>query len=115
GDLAELKFNSWIINKIKTHPEQLVEFIEEISGLNEEQYYYLLGTATDIKNTDGTVRIPAQEAHGLDMNYIRSLNLTAATRTTTSISQGQLNYNQMKQIGVDAANLAKQIFKDELG
>ncbi|WP_286241778.1 FmdE family protein [Methanobacterium ferruginis] len=115
NDLAELKFNTWILGKINTNPEQLVEFITEKTGLTEEQYYYLLGTASDIKDSNGTVRIPAQETHGLDMDYINSLNLPNATRTTSTSSDGQLTYDEIKQIGVDAANLAKQVFKDELG
>ncbi|BDZ70887.1 FmdE family protein [Methanobacterium petrolearium] len=115
NDLAELKFNTWILGKISTNPEQLVEFITEKTGLTEEQYYYLLGTASDITDSNGTVIIPAQETHGLDMDYINSLNLPNATRATSTSSNGQLSYDQIKQIGVKAANLAKQIFKDELG
>jgi formylmethanofuran dehydrogenase subunit E-like metal-binding protein len=116
GNLAELKFNTWILNKIQTHPEELVEFYRELTGLNETQYYYLLGTATNITNTNGTVRIPAQQAHGLDMAYIDSLKLANATRVTPAASTaGNLSYDQMKDIGVQAANLAKQIFKNELG
>ncbi|MFA0832879.1 MAG: FmdE family protein, partial [Methanobacterium formicicum] len=116
NDLAELKFNTWILGKLKTNPEQLVEFITEKKGLTEEQYYYILGTATNITNSNGTVRIPAQDAHGLDMAYINSLNLTNATRATASTTSAtELTYDQLKQIGVDAANLAKQIFKDQLG
>lgn len=116
NDLAELKFNTWILGKLKTNPEQLVEFITEKKGLTEEQYYYILGTASNITNSNGTVRILAQEAHGLDMTYINSLNLTNATRATASTTSAtELTYDQLKQIGVDAANLAKQIFKDQLG
>ena len=116
GNLAELKFNTWIMNKMKTNPEYFIEFYRELTGLNETQYYYLVGTASNITNSDKTVRIPAQQAHGLDMAYIDSLHLANATRAnTTTSTSGNLNYDQMKDIGVQAANIAKKIFKDELG
>lgn len=115
GSLEELKFNSWIIKKLNTDPTSLVNFIKELKGLNESQFYYIVGTASNITNADGSVRIPAQEAHGLDMNYINSLNLENAVRDTVASGNGQLTYEQIKQIGIDAANLAIQIFKNELG
>ncbi|MBI5679321.1 MAG: hypothetical protein HZC47_00255 [Methanobacterium sp.] len=115
GDLETLKFNTWILGKLKDNPLQLVEFIKEKTGLTEQQYYYMVGTKANITNTDGTVRIPAQEAHGLDINYMNGLNLADAGATPVTNNNGQLTYDQMKGIGENAANLAKKIFKDELG
>ena len=122
GDLEELKYNTWLIQKIKNNPGELVTIIKELDGLTEQQYYYLLGSAGNVTfptNANainkGQVRIIMQKAHGLDMKYINSLNLTKATRSTVTTKNNQLTYDQMKKIGVNAANLAKQIFKNELG
>ncbi len=122
GDLEELKYNTWLIQKINSNPEELVTIIKELDGLNEEQYYYLLGSAGNVtfpttKNATnkGETRFIMQEAHGLDMKYINSLNLTKATRSTTTSKNSQLTYDQIKKIGTDAANLAKKIFKNEMG
>ena len=71
NDLDELKFNTWLLSLIKNKQYmQLVSFVRELKGLNEEQYYTLVGTAGDIKNKDGSVRISAREAKGLDLAYI---------------------------------------------
>lgn len=114
GDLAELKFNTWVLEKIKNKNYlELVTFLRELKDLNEEQYYSLVGSARNITNANGTVRITAREAKGLDLAYIDSLGLQQATRAVPSIVQG--NPVDMKQIGIDAANLAKQIFLNEKG
>lgn len=122
GSLEELKYNSWLLKKIKSNPTQLVDFYYELTGLTEENFYYLLGTSTnvtfptDVNATNkGQVRFSAQNAHGLDIAYIKSLNLTNATRSNNVTNSSQLTYEQIKQIGIDAANLAKQTFKNELG
>lgn len=122
GSLEELKYNTWLIQKIKNDPGSLVKFNMELTGLTEEQYYYIVGTATNVTfptavnaTNKGQTRIVAQNAHGLDLKYIKSLNLPKATRATTSTSNGSLTYDQTKNIGTNAANLAKSIFKRELG
>ena len=126
NDLAELKFNTWVLNKIKTNPEELVTFLVEKEGLTEEQFYYIMGTATNITfpansptsnaTNGGQVRFPMQEAHGLDMNYINSLNLPNAVRAIPSAATiGTLTEQQIEQIGVEAAKQVKQIFKTEKG
>ncbi len=57
-----------------------------------------------------------QEAHGLDMNYINSLNLPNAVRAIPSAATiGTLTEQQIEQIGVKAAKQVKQIFKTEKG
>lgn len=112
--ISELQFNTWLLQQIKTNPESLVTFVKEIQ-INEEQFYYLFGTATDIKNADGTVRIPAQEAHGLDMDYINSLNMPTITRSIPTPQGTAPTPMKIKEIGVRAAQLAKQIFFEEKG
>ncbi|HHT19203.1 MAG: FmdE family protein [Methanobacterium sp.] len=117
NDLDELKFNTWLLSLIKNKQYmQLVSFVRELKGLNEEQYYTLVGTAGDIKNKDGSVRISAREAKGLDLAYIDSLGLAKATRNIPSNTQlGTLTPAEIKQIGTNAAKLAKNIFLNEKG
>ncbi|MCZ3367151.1 MULTISPECIES: FmdE family protein [Methanobacterium] len=122
GSLEELKYNTWLIQKIKNDPGSLVKFNMELTGLTEEQYYYIVGTATNVTfptavnaTNKGQTRFAAQNAHGLDLKYIKSLNLAKATRATTSTSNGSLTYDQIKNIGTNASNIAKSIFKKELG
>lgn len=122
GSLEELRYNTWLIQKIKTDPGSLVNITMELDGLTEEQYYYIVGSATNVTfptavnaTNKGQTRFPAQEAHGLDLNYIKSLNLPNATRSNNTTTNGSLTYDQIKKIGSDAANMAKDIFKNELG
>ncbi len=122
GSLEELKYITWLIKKIKNDPGSLVNITMELDGLTEEQYYHIVGTATNVTfpttvnaTNSGQTRFVAQKAHGLDLNYIKSLNLPNATRANTSTNVGSLTYDQIKRIGSDAANMAKTIFKNELG
>ena len=114
GSLEELQYDTWWINKINENPEDLVTFLYEFTDLNEEQYYYLMGTASDVVQ-DEDHSIQAIDSHGLDMEYILSLNLPKATRTTASSAVGTLTDKQMKNIGVKAANKGREIFEEELG
>ncbi len=115
-DIYPLRLTTWLLGKLNENPEQYIEIILAKEGLTEESYYYLLGSPSDIKNPDGSVRIPAQEAAGLDLEYIESLDLPDAIPADPSqLESGNLTPEQMKQIGIDAANLAKQIFLDEKG
>ena len=122
GSLEQLKYNTWWINRINTNPASLVSILLEKENLTEKQYYYLIGSAKNItfptsKNATnaGETRIEAIEAHGLDYNYIMSLNLPNAIRNNTIANRGNLTYNDFKEIGLRASNLAKDIFKKELG
>jgi formylmethanofuran dehydrogenase subunit E-like metal-binding protein len=122
GSLEEIQFNSWIIQKILNNPISLVNVTMELQGLNETQYYYLIGTAANITfpttanaTNKGQTRFEMQEAHGLDIAYIQSLNLTNATRSNNTTANGTISYDAMKDIGKRAAELAKQIFKNEAG
>ncbi|MGF7117304.1 FmdE family protein [Methanobacterium oryzae] len=122
GNLEELRYNTWLIQKIKTNPGSLVNITMELDSLTEEQYYYIVGSATNVTfptavnaTNKGQTRFLAQEAHGLDLNYIKSLNLPKATRANNTTNSGSLTYDQIKKIGADAANMAKDIFKSELG
>lgn len=114
GSLEELQYDTWWINKINNNPEDLVTFLYEFTDLNEEQYYYLMGTASDVVQDDDH-SIQAIDSHGLDMEYILSLNLPKAKRTTSTTNVGSLSDKQMKDIGIKAANKGKQIFEEELG
>ena len=114
GSLEELKYCSWWINKINTNPEDLVDFLYEFTGLNQEQYNYLMGTTENV-TYDGEPAEYGIDGHGLDLNYILSLNLSSATRATVNNTHEVLTDEQIKQIGIDAANEAKKIFKEDLG
>ena len=115
GSLEELKYCSWWINQINTNPENLVDFLYEFTGLNQEQYNYLMGT-TDNVTYDGEPFDYGIDGHGLDLEYILSLNLAQATRANAAENnQARLSDAEIKQIGIDAAQKAKEIFKEELG
>lgn len=113
GSLEELKYDTWWITKINNNPEELATFLYEFTNLTEEQYYYLMGTASDVVH--GDTNITAIDSHGLDMKYILSLNLPKATRNMNTSIVGTLTDEEIKQIGIDAANKALNIFKNELG
>ena len=114
GSLEELKYCSWWIKKINTHPEGLVDFLYEFTGLNQEQYNYLMGTTENV-TYDGEPAEYGLDGHGLDVNYILSLNLPKAKRANVDTTQNKLSDAEIKQIGIDAAIKAKEIFKEELG
>ncbi|MBQ3473669.1 MAG: formylmethanofuran dehydrogenase [Methanobrevibacter sp.] len=115
GSLEELQYNSWWIKQINTNPERLVQYLYEFSGLNQTHYDYLMGTTSATQSIDGEPFDYGMDGHGLDLEYILSLNLEKATRTNTDNAKATLSDDQLKQIGIDAAVLAKEIFKEELG
>ena len=121
NDLDSLKFNTWIIEKIKNKQYMdLVTFLNEYEGLTEEQYYNLVGSASGVKwpnsgnaTNKNQLRMDKREARGLDLAYIESLGLPNAVRAVPVAAVA--NPVDMKQVGIDAANLAKQIFLSEKG
>ena len=115
GSLEELKYNSWWIKQINTNPERLVQYLYEFAGLNQTHYDYLMGTTSATESIDGEPFDYGMDGHGLDLEYILSLNLEKATRTNADNAKATLTDDQLKQIGKDAAVLAKKIFKEELG
>jgi len=116
SDMYPLKLTTWLLGKLNENPEKYVNILLAKEGLTEEQFHHILGADANITNPDGTVRIPAREAAGLDMIYITGLNLPNAVPAVPSpADKGQLTPEQMKQIGIDAANLARQIFLNEKG
>ncbi|WP_370005698.1 FmdE family protein [Methanothermobacter sp. KEPCO 2] len=119
GKKTELEFNAWLISRVKQDPTSLVTIVRELKGLNVTHYYYLLGSESGANVTDRvnniTYQIPPQVAHGLDMAYIDSLGLPNATRENSTFTWGNLTYEQIRKIGADAANLAKQLFLTEKG
>lgn len=120
GSLEEILYNTWWINKIKTNPSSLISYIYEIDGISEEDLYYFIGSADDItfptaiKNATnaGEVRFKASQAHGLDFEYIQNLSkkLPTSTRANTATTTGSLTYEQIKNIGTTASNIAKEEF-----
>lgn len=101
---SELKFNKWMVKKLETNPESLIIIVKELEGLTEDQLHYLMGYEPGKGNT--TI-----EAAGLDMEYINSLNLKKSTRSNMTYSIGNLTPKQLRQIGIDAANKAKELFQ----
>ena len=74
-----------------------------------------MGT-TDNVTYDGEPFDYGIDGHGLDLEYILSLNLANATRANAAENnQAKLSDAEIKQIGIDAAQKAKEIFKEELG
>lgn len=125
GSLEELQYQDWWISKLYTNPGELVTILYELDNLTEEQYYYFIGSASNItypnnvKNATnaGEVRIEAAPAHGLDYAYIQELakTLPKAERENNAMNTGDLTYDQIKEIGYNSSTMAKDIFKDELG
>lgn len=106
----ELAFNTWLINQLKNNPKSLVEMVGSYTGLTEADYNYLAG-GLDSRN-------PVAYAHGLDMEYIRGkidegslIPLVPANNPAPEI--GNLTDEQIKQIGIDAANRAIELFAAE--
>ncbi len=114
GSLEELKYNSWWIKQIKNNPEKLVDILYEFTGLNQSHFDYLMGTTNNI-TYDGEPFDYGMDAHGLDLDYILSLNLPTATRENVDTTPADLSDAELKQIGIDAVNKAKEIFLAELG
>ncbi|MGB4362570.1 MAG: FmdE family protein [Methanothermobacter tenebrarum] len=101
--VTELKFNAWAVQKLITNPESLVKILYAFDNLTEEQVNYLAG---------GVGSTTVQDAHGLDMEYILTQNnLVNATPDNKTYTKGNLDYNQLKEIGIEATNLAKELFQ----
>ena len=101
--VTELKFNAWAVQKLITNPESLVKILYTFDNLTEEQVNYLAG---------GVGSTTVQDAHGLDMEYILSQsNLVNATPENKTYTKGNLTYDQLKGIGIEAANIAKELLK----
>ena len=92
-----------------------MQYLYEFTGLNQTHYDYLMGTTSATESIDGEPFDYGMDGHGLDLEYILSLNLEKATRTNADTAKTTLTDDQLKQIGKDAAVLAKEIFKEELG
>lgn len=80
-----------------------MKILYAFDNLTEEQVNYLAG---------GTSGRTVQSAHGLDMSYIlNQTNLVNATPENFMQKKGNLTYDQLKTIGLEAARLAVDIFK----
>ena len=106
GIAAELAFNAWLVDKLENDPESLVE-IPYVFNITEAVHNNLTG-GVDSKNV-------VCDALGLDMDYILGLGLTnlADQKVATNYTSGTLTQDQIKQIGVDAANMAIALFAAE--
>jgi len=101
--VSELKFNAWAVKKLMTDPESLIKILYAFDNVTEEQGNYLTG---------GLGSTTVNDAHGLDMDYILSQsNLVNATPANRTYTQGNLTYDQLKEIGAEAANLVKDLFQ----
>jgi len=103
GIAAELAFNKWLINKLENDPESLVDILY-VFNITEAVHNNLTG-GVDSKNV-------VCDALGLDMDYILGLGLTnlADQKVATNYETGSLTQDEIKQIGIDAANKAIALF-----
>ena len=103
GIASELLFNKWLINKLEKNPDSLVKILY-VFNITAEVHNNLTG-GVDSKNV-------VCDALGLDMDYILGLGLTNLVnqKVATNYTSGNLNEDQIKQIGIDAANMAIDLF-----
>jgi formylmethanofuran dehydrogenase subunit E-like metal-binding protein len=99
--LTELKFNAWLVNRLKDNPASLVRIVKALDGLNQEQCDYLTGGVGS--TTVGT-------AGGLDWDYINGLGLPEASPAAVTPNPGGLTLQDIRAIGVRAAELAGRYF-----
>lgn len=102
---ADLKYQNWLISQLKNNPTSLVTILYEFEGLTKDNLVYLMGEEIGKGNV-------TKSAHGLDMNYILSLGLKTAKREIQNTTKEiKLTKEQLKQIGIDASNMAISYFK----
>lgn len=100
----DLKYQNWLINKLQTNPSSLINILYEFKGLNYDSLVYLMGEEIGKGNV-------TKSAHGLDMDYILNLKLeNSICETSHSQHLTKLTENQLKQIGIDASNMAINYF-----
>lgn len=103
----DLKYQNWLIKTLAENPTSLVDVLYEFDGLTQDNLYYLMGEEQGKGNV-------LQSAHGLDIDYILNLSLKKATREEQAAKQvTKLTPEQLKQIGVDASNMALDFFKSQ--
>ena len=107
GIAGELRFNSWLIDKLENDPDSLVEILYVFDNITAEVHNNLTGGVES--------KVVVTDARGLDMDYILGLGLpnVANQRVATNYESGNLTSDQIKQIGIDAANLAIALFAAE--
>ena len=106
GIAAELNFNAWLINKLETDPDSLVEILYVFENITPAIHNNLTG-GVDSKNV-------VCDAKGLDMEYILGLGLinVADQKVATNYNTGSLTPDQIKDIGKKAAEEAIKLFKE---
>lgn len=107
GIAGELAFNTWLINKLENDPDSLVEILYVFENITPAIHNNLTG-GVESKSV-------VCDALGLDMDYILGLGLTnvASQRVATNYATGNLTPEQIKQIGIDAAKKAIELFAAE--
>lgn len=103
GIASELVFNAWLVDMLENEPESLVQILY-VFNITEEVHNNLTGGV----NSKQVVT----DALGLDMDYILGLGLTnlADQKVATTYTTGALTQDQIKKIGIDAANMAIALF-----
>ena len=100
----DLKYQKWLIEKLANDPESLITIVAQYGNLTEDQLVQLIGTS------DASVDV---NARGLDLDYINSLNLpTIGPDSTKELSKDAISDAELKNIGIEAANIAIDHFKD---
>ena len=93
GTLSEVQFNIWLLNMLKTHPENLFSVLA-FKNVNEANIKYLW-----FDNATGY-------GHGIDEAYINGLTNVAGGWTGVSNIIPTTNYNTMFASGQQAFNYA---------
>lgn len=100
----DLKYQKWLIDKLSSDPESLVTIVAQYGNLTNDQLVQLIGTS------DASIDI---DARGLDLDYINSLNLpTIGPDSTKDLSKDTISNQALKSIGIEAANIAIDHFKE---
>ena len=105
---SELHFNAWLLSKLLSSPDELVEIVIALDELDEEECNRLTG---------GMGSATVQTAHGLDMAYINELatRKPPALRADASFPVSPLTNEDIREIGKRAALMAVDLFRQELG
>lgn len=105
---AELAFNAWAVQKLLINPISLVEIILSLDALTEAECNRLTG---------GLGSTTTETAWGLDWGYIQQLAQTKprAVMADPSVMPSPLTPGDIRYIGKQAAQLAVELFREELG
>jgi formylmethanofuran dehydrogenase subunit E-like metal-binding protein len=94
GTISEIKFNNWLLNKLNNNPATLIS-INSLKTINKENFDYLW-------------------SKGIDKDYINSLSDENKAYLINNVLTPN-DYNNMYNIGEQAALLAKNVLKFQKG